>query len=92
MNKKGNQRKMTEQQIHIAELRKKINTPDPEYVDPFTKYKILTYLCIIMLPIMPYGCYRLWSKKSEFSRREQIIWTVAVVLIIIYEVKFVFFS
>ncbi len=79
---------MTERQKHIKELRDTLNAPDPEEVHPFTRYKILTYLCVIFFPLVPYAFYRIWCGKTEFSPKEQKVWTAVIMAIGLYMVSF----
>ncbi|MFV0393401.1 MAG: hypothetical protein ACK5LC_03250 [Coprobacillaceae bacterium] len=74
-------RGITKRQMNIIQLRKKLNTPDPNAVHVFTKYKIITYIFVIVFP--PYALYRLWSKKTEFNKQEKMVQTV-VSLIYMY--------
>jgi hypothetical protein len=80
------------QQKHIKELRKKLNAKDPNEIQPFTKYKMITYLCVIVLPLVPYAIFRLWTPNSEFGQREKYIWTALIILIALYMIKFTFFN
>lgn len=79
---------MTETQKHIKELRTKLNAPDPNEIHPFTVYKILTYLCVVICPLVPIAFYRIWCAKTEFSPKEQKIWTAVIIAIAVYMVSF----
>lgn len=79
---------MTETQKHIMELRKTLNAPDPNEIHPFTLYKILTYLCVVIAPLVPVALYRIWCAKTTFSPKEQKIWTAVIVAIALYMVSF----
>ena len=48
---------MTETQKHIKELREKLNKTDPNEIRPFTVYKILTYLCVLILRWFLWHCF-----------------------------------
>ncbi len=72
---------LTERQKHIAELREKLNAPDPDDPHPFTKYKIITYICNILLT--PYALYRIWCKKSEFNQTEKYVQSAVCVIYLI---------
>lgn len=79
---------LTDQQRHIRELRASLNAPDPDQIHPFTRYKILTYLCVVFVVLVPFALYRLWwSPKTEFTSREQKIWTAVIGLIAIYALR-----
>lgn len=52
----------------------------------FTRWKLITYAWVIFLP--PYGLYRVWSKKSEFRRSEQVVWTMIVLAYLGYLIQF----
>lgn len=77
---------MTDTQKHIKELRARLNAPDPNEIHPFTLYKIITYLCVLILPLVPVALYRIWRPATEFSRREQLIWTAVIGVIGVYAV------
>lgn len=62
---------ITKRQANILRLRKKLNTPDPNAVKPFTKYKNITYLFVVLFP--PYALYRIWCKNSTFKTQEKIV-------------------
>lgn len=79
--KKDKYEGLTERQKHIAQLREKLNAPDPEAVHPFTKYKIITYIFNILFP--PYALYRIWCSKSEFNSNEKMIQTLVCVIYVI---------
>lgn len=85
---KKQQEPLTARQQHIKELRAELNAPDPEEIHPFTSYKIITYLCVLLFPLVPYAFYRIWCGKSEFSPKEQKIWTAVIVVIGLYMVSF----
>lgn len=79
---------LTDTQRHIMELRTKLNTPDPEEIHPFTRYKIITYLCVVVFPLVPAALYRIWCVKSEFTPKEQKIWTAVIITMALYMVSF----
>lgn len=79
---------LTETQQHIKELRAKLNAPDPDEIHPFTMYKIITYLCVLLVPLVPYAIYRIWRLKSDFTPREQKIWTAVIAAIAVYMICF----
>lgn len=64
---------LTERQKNIKRLREKLNTPNPNDIKVFTKYKIITYISNLIFP--PYSLFRIWRKKSTFSINEKIIQT-----------------
>lgn len=72
---------LTKTQQHIIELRTKLNKKNPDDIQPFTKYKIITYICNILCT--PYALYRIWSKKSTFTEREKKVQS-AVCIIYLY--------
>lgn len=74
-------KKETETQAHIRELRQQINALNQDDVRPFTTYKIITYLCTLFFPLVPVALYRLWCPKTEFSPREQMVWTAVIIVI-----------
>jgi hypothetical protein len=76
---------ITKRQANILRLRKKLNTPDPHATKVFTRYKIITYICVIFLP--PYALYRLWSKNTTFNRQEQIVQTMVLALYVYILIK-----
>lgn len=69
---------LSKRQINIIRLRQKLNTPDPQAIKVFTKYKIITYIFVILFP--PYALYRLWSKQSPFQKQEQMVQTVVTLV------------
>ena len=75
---------LTERQKRIKELQEKLNQPDPAAVHPFTVYKLLTYLCVLILPLTPLALFRIWRPHTEFTRKEQWIWTVLLAAIAVY--------
>lgn len=56
----------------------------------FTRWKLITYAWVIFLP--PYALYRIWSKKSEFRRSEQAVWTMIIIAYLAYLVQFLLLS
>lgn len=82
---------LTPTQLHIKELRASLNAPDPNEIRPFTWYKILTYLCVVAVPLVPVALYRIWCLKTEFTKKEQIIWTSVIGTIAVYALKTTFF-
>jgi len=73
-------------QAHIRELREQINSRNAHDIQPFTFYKIITYFYTIFFPLVPLALYRLWCPGTEFSRREQVIWTAVIIIIAIYAI------
>lgn len=80
-------KKETETQARIRELREQINSQNKDEVRPFTSYKIITYLCTIFFPLVPVALYRLWCPRTEFARREQILWTAIILAIAAYAIS-----
>lgn len=76
----------TEQQLRIQKMRDELNAPDPNDPHVFTRYKMITYLFVILF--QPYALWRIWCKKSEFSHREKIVQTALCVIILVYFVSF----
>jgi len=74
-------------QTHIKELREQINSLNIDDSRPFTIYKIITYLCTIFFPLVPLAIYRLWCPKTEFSHREQMVWTAIILIIAAYAIS-----
>lgn len=62
---------LTERQENIARLRTKLNKEDPDAINVFTKYKIITYIFNVVFP--PYSLYRILKKDSPFSMNEKIV-------------------
>jgi hypothetical protein len=89
--KKPTEQPLTERQQHIQELRAQLNAPDPNAIEPFTRYKILTYLFVLIMPLVPVAFYRIWCKKSDFTPIEQKVWTAIIVVIAVYLVSMTFF-
>ena len=77
---------MTETQKHIKELRERLNKTDPNEIHPFTVYKILTYLCVLILPLVPVALFRIWRPKTEFTQKEKLIWTSVIAAIAVYAI------
>ena len=73
--------KLTDRQENIARLRAKLNQVDPDAINPFTKYKIITYVFNIIFP--PYSLYRIWKKQSPFKGNERIVQTSVCVIYMI---------
>ena len=65
--KKQNLQGLTEQQKHIIKLRNELN-------------KIITYVFNVLFP--PYALYRIWCKKSEFTKIERYAQSVVAVTIL----------
>ncbi len=55
----------------------------------FSKWRIFTYIWIVFFP--PYGLYRVWSKKSTFSKAEKYVWTFIIVVYVASLVYNLFF-
>lgn len=83
----GVSKKESETQIHIRELRQQINAQNRDDIRPFTAYKIITYLCTLIFPLVPLALYRIWRPKTEFSRKEQMVWTGVILMIAVYAVS-----
>ena len=81
---------MTETQKHIKELREKLNKTDPNEIRHFTVYKILTYLCVLILPLVPVALFCIWRPKTEFTQKEKLIWTSVIAVIAVYAVMIPF--
>ncbi len=81
-------KKETETQTRIRQLRDQINALDRDEVRPFTPYKIITYGCTVFFPLVPYALYRLGGPKTEFSSREQILWSLVIAAIAVYAAAF----
>ena len=82
--------KVSRTREHINELREKLNAPDPEEIHPFTLYKILTYICVLFLPLVPVALILIWRRKSTFTKKEQWIWTAVIATIAIYMICIAF--
>lgn len=80
-------KKETETQARIRELREQINSQNKDESRPFTAYKIITYLCTLFFPLVPVALYRLWRPRTEFDRREQILWTSIILVIAAYAIS-----
>ena len=52
--------------------------PQRNVMEGFTKWRMITYVCIICLP--PYGLYRIWSKESTFTLPERTVWTFIIIV------------
>lgn len=77
--RRNSQTELTEQQKNIVRLREKLNAPDLNAVHPFQKYKIITYVFDVLFP--PYALYRIWCKKSPFSKNERIVQTGVCIMV-----------
>ncbi len=69
---------LTLRQKNILKMRKQLNTPDPNAIRPFGKYKVITYVFNILFP--PYALYRIWKKGSPFCITEQVGQTMVCVI------------
>lgn len=69
---------LTKRQRNIIRLRTKLNKSDPNAVKVFTKYKIITYIFVLLFP--PYALYRIWSKNSTFNSNEKMVQTMVSLL------------
>lgn len=65
-----NTKGLTKRQINILKMKEQLNTPDPNAIRPFTKYKIITYVWILLFT--PYALYRIHKKESGFVITEKI--------------------
>ena len=72
---------LTERQENIKRLRENLNKKNPNDINVFTKYKILTYVLNIICT--PYALYIIWNKKSPFSTNEKITQTGVCVIYIV---------
>lgn len=79
-------KKEAQTQAHIRELRQQINDGNLDDTRPFTAYKNITYLCTVFFPLVPLALYRLWRSGTEFSRKEQTVWTAVILVIAIYAI------
>lgn len=61
--------------------------PENSVQELFTKERIFTYIWIIFFP--PFGLYRVWNGKSTFRRSEKWVWTMVVIVYLIYFVKLI---
>ncbi len=77
----------TETQARIRKLREQLNSQNQEDSRPFTSYKIITYLCTLFFPLVPFALYRIWCPRTEFSPREQLVWTGVIAVIALYAVS-----
>lgn len=68
--KKDSYEGLTLRQKNILKMKEELNTPDPNAIKPFGKYKLLTYVFNIVFP--PYALYRIWKKDSPFCITEQV--------------------
>lgn len=55
---------------NIKALRGRINQREADQIKVFTRYKVITYGTIFLLP--PYGIYRLFRKDSPFTYSERL--------------------
>ncbi len=56
----------------------------------FSKWRIISYIWIVLIP--PYGLYRVWSKRSTFTREEKYVWTFTIVVYMAALVYMLFFT
>lgn len=77
----------TETQARIRQLREQLNSQNQDDSRPFTTYKTITYLCTLFFPLVPCALYRIWQPKTEFSHKEQLVWTGVIAVIAIYAVS-----
>lgn len=68
--KTTNTKGLTKRQINILKMKEQLNTPDPNKICPFTKYKIITYAWILLFT--PYALYRIYKKESGFIITEKV--------------------
>ena len=66
-----------------------VRGPQSGMLERFTKWRIITYVCVICLP--PYGLYRIWSKESTFVLPEKEVWTFIVIVYMVQLFKLVVF-
>lgn len=59
-------------------------------LEGFTKWRMITYVCIILLP--PYGLYRVWSKESTFVFPEKVVWTFVTIVFVLQLSRLILFS
>lgn len=69
---------LTLRQRNILKMREQLNTPDPNAIKPFQKYKLITYIFNIIFP--PYALYRIWKKETPFCITEQVGQTLVCTL------------
>lgn len=69
---------LTLRQQNILKMKEQLNTPDPNAIKPFEKYKMITYIFNILFP--PYAIYRIWKKDSPFCITEKVGQTMVCVL------------
>lgn len=74
----------TQTQTRIRELREQLNSQNQDDSHGFTVYKIITYLCTLFFPLVPLALYRIWCPKTEFSHKEQLVWTGVIAVIALY--------
>lgn len=59
-------------------------------LERFTKWRVISYVCLILLP--PYGLYRLWSKESTFVFSERVVWTFMIIVYMLQLTRLFLFS
>lgn len=75
---KNKDTRLTKRQRNILKMKEKLNTPDKDAIHPFTKYKIITYCCIILFP--PLALYRIYKKDAGFVITEKVGQTMVCAL------------
>ena len=81
---------LSKEQKSIVATRKRINRREleSEKVDPFSKYKTITYIFIFLFT--PYGLYRIWNKDSTFKYGEKLVYTMIAIIYFITIVNAIF--
>ncbi len=54
-----------------------------------SKWRIFTYIWVVLFP--PYGLYRVWSKRSNFTQAEKYLWSFVVVVYVASLIYILFF-
>ncbi len=77
---KNEEVELSDVQKEILIRRKRINRRalEEEKVEPFSRYKIITYIFIFLFT--PYGLYRLLKKDSPFKKGEKIVYSFVSVV------------
>lgn len=58
------------------------SNPVPGEEMTWNRGKMVTLLCLLSLAASPYGLYRLWKKDSGFARREQVLWSILLAVML----------
>jgi hypothetical protein len=70
-NTKSEYHGLTERQKNIIRLRNELNTKKKSDITPFTKYKMVTYILMFLLP--PYAMYRVWKKTLHLLLQKKLV-------------------